>query len=273
MWGGGKTGASDKTDGLADLDALTGVDVHPGEMEVHRLVAAGVSDVDHIAFTVPAPGEENAAGADGLDGRADRRGVINTQVGAVNLEDGMKSRVAEMRCNARAKLQRRAQKGLLQGLAVGGVVGGPAVCVMKQQRLIRAAGVVVFGGEDPAVGGQLSGSVFLFLQDHAKCVTATRVGVEIEVVAEDLRQAHGQLCRFTGALDGVEKRIVDFAADGNDLRTELSGADFDCEAAGRGNDAEHALRVNPVFDGAQVAIHRATDGDQVTGAYLPKIEN
>src|SRR5207245_11743707 len=51
----------------------------------------------HVAFAAPPSHEQDAAGPDGLHGRADGGTVVDSQVGPVELEDGVKPRPAEMR--------------------------------------------------------------------------------------------------------------------------------------------------------------------------------
>src|SRR5229473_6735655 len=117
----------------------------------------------------------------------------------------MKARAAEMRSDRRGKFQRRAQKYFLQRFSLRGVVAGPPELVMKKQRLIFFAAVVVFRREDFSVSGELPFRVFLFLQHHAEGIALPRIGVEIEIVAKNLREVHRELRGLAGLLHGVEE--------------------------------------------------------------------
>ena len=64
--------------------------------------------------------------------------------------------------------------------------------VVKQQRLIFFAAVVVFGGENFSVAGGLAVGIFLLFEHDAERVALARIGVEIQVVAENLRQLQRQ---------------------------------------------------------------------------------
>jgi hypothetical protein len=83
----------------------------------------------------------------------------------------MEPRLAEMRSDRRAELQRGAQKRFLQRLAVFGVIAGPARGIVIQQGLMFFPSVVVFGREDFAVTGGLPVGVTLFLQQDAESIT------------------------------------------------------------------------------------------------------
>src|SRR5229473_3140838 len=184
----------------------------------------------------------------------------------------MKARAAEMRSDRRGKFQRRAQKHFLQRFSLRGVVAGPPELVMKKQRLIFSAAVVVFRGEDFSVSRELPFRIFLFLEHHMKDVTLARVGVEIQVIAKNLCQVHRELRGFAGLGHGVGKRIVDLAGDRGHFYFRRNFLHFGGEAALRRSDFEHAVGVDFVIDLAQVAIHAAVHGDSISGAYLPQIE-
>ena len=78
--------------------------------------------------------------------------------------------------------------------------------------------VVVLRRENASVGRGLAVEIFCFFDDHAEGVAVPRVGVEVQVVAGNLRQAVGQLWRFAGIGDGVEQGIANLPADRFGLR-------------------------------------------------------
>src|SRR5207245_10937289 len=89
----------------------------------------------HVAFAAPPSDGQGAAGPEGLHGRADGGAVVDSQVGPVELEDGVKPRPAEMRGDPGPEFQRRPQKHLLQRLPVGRVICRTSACIVKEQRL------------------------------------------------------------------------------------------------------------------------------------------
>src|SRR3974390_345006 len=100
-------------------------------MQVHGFIAVGVRNVNHVAVTTFATGEDYAPAADGLHRCADRSAVICTQMRANSFQNGMETGLAEVRSDMSTELQRGMQECLLQGFAVGGVVGGTAFRIMK----------------------------------------------------------------------------------------------------------------------------------------------
>jgi hypothetical protein len=114
--------------------------------------------------------------------------------------------------------------------------------------------------------------VALFLQQDAEGVAATRVGVKVQIIAEDLRHAHGQFGGFTSLFDRVEKRIVERPPDGDDFRTPRNLGYFGGKALLLGKDFERALGVDAVINFAQVSLDGAADGEGVSGAELPEVE-
>ena len=82
MRAGGKSGAADKADGLADFYVLARLHEHARQMQVHRFVAVGVGDLNHVAFAAFASGEFDASSTDGLHWRSDRSAIIGAHVRA-----------------------------------------------------------------------------------------------------------------------------------------------------------------------------------------------
>jgi hypothetical protein len=91
-----------------------------------------MGDVHHISLSAFSARENNPAAPDRLHLRPNWRAIIRSQVRANDLQNWMKARLAEMRSNRRGKFKRGTQKGLLQGFAVGRVVGGSAEFVTEK---------------------------------------------------------------------------------------------------------------------------------------------
>jgi hypothetical protein len=114
--------------------------------------------------------------------------------------------------------------------------------------------------------------VAFFLEEHAEGVAAARVDVKIQIVAEDLRHAHGQLGGFAGLGDGIEKRVVERAADRDHFRAR-GDLDRRCGKAPllRPN-LEHAVGIDAVVDFPQLPFDGAADGERVSGAQLTQVK-
>ena len=199
------------------------------------------------------PAEFHAAAADGLDRRAGRRAIIRAEVRPVDFQDRMEAGFAEMRGDGRREFQRRSKEGFLQRFAVRGVIRRVALIVVEQERLIFFAVVVVFGGQNAAVAGSFAVRVFLFLENDAESVALAGVGVEIEIVTEDLRQAHGHFGGFADIFDGVEERIFQAAADCADFQMRGDRFHFCGKAFRCGHNVEHAVGIDFVIDLPQFA--------------------
>ena len=184
----------------------------------------------------------------------------------------MKPRPAEMRRHRRAKFQRRAQKCFLQGLSVRRIVSRPTRGIVKKQRLILLPAVFIFRGENLSIARRLPVQIFLLLQHHAERVALPRVGVEVQVVAKNLRQPQRQFRRFPGVLHGIEERIVHPARHRDHFRLGGDFADPRREATILLNDFQHAVRINLVIDFAQRSFYRPPDGDGIPRAKLPQVE-
>src|SRR5712664_1139440 len=98
----------------------------------------------------------------------------------------MEPRRAKMGGNRCSEFQRRTQKHFLQRSSVRVVVPRLPRRVVIQNRLIFFSGVVVFRGKYFSVTGGLPVYIFFLFQQDAKGVAFARVGVEIQIVAEDL---------------------------------------------------------------------------------------
>src|SRR6185437_3194683 len=105
----------------------------------------------------------------------------------------------------------------LQRFARGCVVSGVAGGIMKENRTIDLAVVVVLGCKDAPIAGKFAVRLDDFLNGNAEDVARARVGVEIEVPAENVCQAHGKLGLFSRAGYRSEKRVFHSAADAHSL--------------------------------------------------------
>src|SRR5579883_2424254 len=103
----GQAGAAYKTNHLSHGDALASMHKHAGQMQIHRLVTVGVGDLDDVALAPFARGDDNATRADGLNGRPDGSAIVGAQMGAVDLQNRVEPRVAEMRGDRGSELQGR----------------------------------------------------------------------------------------------------------------------------------------------------------------------
>src|SRR5713226_1558967 len=98
----------------------------------------------------------------------------------------MKACPAEMRSHRRAKFQRRPQKRLLQGFSVRRIVSRAPGRIVEEQRLVFLPGIIVFRRKYLSVPGGLSVRIPLLLHYDSKRVALARVGVKIQVIAENL---------------------------------------------------------------------------------------
>src|ERR1700757_5155862 len=100
---------------------------------------------------------------------------------------------------------------------------------MEKDGAIGVAGVVVFGGEDAAVGGGFAIREFFLFDDDAEGVVGARVGVEIKIPAENFCEAHGEFRSFAGFDHGFKERAVNRAGDAGGFGFGGDLADFGVE--------------------------------------------
>src|SRR5690606_7007729 len=209
---GGQAAGTDVADGGALADALSGADLGEARhVRVQRAVAAAV--VEHHGAPVAAlpadEGDPRVAG--GHDRGAVWRGEVHALVRTGAAQHRVLARAGEARADA-GVLHRHANEGLLQRAAVGIEVLGLAV-VLEAERGVRLAAHGEGGGLDVAGAQQLALAPDL-LHDHAEAVAGDDVGVEVDVVLEDLV---GQLvdgaARQPELARRPEQRTSDLAAD------------------------------------------------------------
>src|SRR5208337_5501735 len=111
-----------KPNRLANFDVLTPMHKYLRQVQIHRLVSIRVHHVHHISIAALAAGKQHLPAPNCLHGSAYRRTIIRTQMGAIHLQYGMETRLAEMRRYRRPKLQRRLQKRFLERFTLGSVV-------------------------------------------------------------------------------------------------------------------------------------------------------
>ena len=251
---------------------LPGAHVHARQMQIHGLVSAGVLYLHHISLAALAPREGHFAAADGLHWRPDGRAVIRSQMRAIRFQNWMETRLAEVRSHRRREFQRRSQKFFLQRFTVGRVVRRLPAGIVKQQRLVPLAAIVVLRGQDFSVRRRFAVGVFFLFQYHAKGVALARIGVKIQIVAEYLRQPHGQLRRFPALLHRAKKRILDPPADRRNLHRARYQFYFRRKSIVPGHNFQHPIPVNFVIYFAQRPIRGPRHGNGIARANLAQIE-
>ena len=143
---------------------------------------------------------------------------------------------------------------------------------MEKQRLIFPSRIFIFRRKNLSVARGLPVHVFLLLQHDAKRVALARVSVEIEVVAENLRQTQRQFRRLPGVRYCIKKRIIHAAHHRHHFRFRRNFTDPCREPALFGDDLQHTVRINLVIDFPQRPFHRPPHRDGVPGAKLPQVE-
>ena len=154
--------------GLTDAaDQLTLIDAHAGpdarterrQVQIRRLVAAGVADPDHAAGLARPFGGLDDAGCHGVDGRSERRAEVHAEMRTRRAVDRMKAVVREAGRHARIEVQRRPAKLPLQRSAVLVVEAGLAVGARRTESPSdRRRAERQDGGLDVAVSDELAGA-------------------------------------------------------------------------------------------------------------------
>ena len=109
---GRRTRLADAPDDLALLDSGPRADAgrERRQVQVRRLVAAGVTDADHSSGLTRPLGGFDDAGSDRVHGRAERRAVVDAQMRTTDAEHRMKAIGREPRRHARIERQGRLQE-------------------------------------------------------------------------------------------------------------------------------------------------------------------
>ena len=141
-----------------------------------------------------------------------------------------------MGCHRRAEFQRRSQKHLLQRLSVGGIVSRPSGRIVEEQCLVFLPRILIFRRENPSITSRLPIGIFFLFENDAKRIAFARVGIKIEIVAENLRQAHGQFRGFPSVFHRIEEGIVNTAGYRGNFNFLGNFANPRREAAVFGND-------------------------------------
>ena len=162
----------------------------------------------------------------------------------------------EPRADAR-ELERRAEEGLAQGHAAGGVVLGTARAV-EAHRAQRAAAPHELGGEDAAVTREAALQVHL-LHRHPERVAGLQLGVEVDVPLEDRGQVEGELVALTGLLDRAEQAGADPAGDRLGPRVVAARLDLCFEAVAVALDPQRPQLVDAVREGGEQAVRIEAD--------------
>src|SRR2546430_2264936 len=240
MWARRQPRGTHVADDLLLPNARAGSDVgrDPREMVVLRLVARPMADVHLDPVAAVPPGVHDDAVGDRADRSADRRPVVDREMGAHAAEDRMWSRVGEARRDAR-ELERRLEEALPERLARQVVVGEVRRFGLEPDAGERLATARVLGDEDSAIVDEGLARVAL-LDQQAEAVSRASVGGEVEVRGEDLDQGEHEPRRRTGAPDRIEQRALhdafhDFDAE---LGDRLGPADAPAAIQGAGGEGQ-----------------------------------
>ncbi|MNF63966.1 hypothetical protein D3C84_456840 [compost metagenome] len=119
----------------------------------------------------------------------------------------MAAAVGEARADA-GEVDWSPDEGLAHGCAIATKVGGSALSVDIADGREGLATVDEARGEDFPTADLLAVDHLLFV-DHFELVAFADIEGEVDVVAEDVGQVHGQIMGQTGAFGGEEQRTVD----------------------------------------------------------------
>src|SRR5271154_2287428 len=133
--------------------------------------------------------------------------------------------------------------------------------------------IVVLRREDAAVGSDFSALERFLFHDNAESIAWPRIGVEIQVPAEYLRQTHGQFWPLSGVQHGIEERAVHLADDAHFLGFRRDGLQFGVKIIPLRPYVKDAIGVNAVTHLANVAQSRAAHHETVARAQMAQIEN
>ena len=103
MGPGGESGPATQGDDLSLVNALAAMDQNARKVQVERFVSPGVPDFHFTAATTTPTGKNDGSVAHGLHFAAHGSAIVNTKMGPVTLEDGMKTVIAEARSDASCK--------------------------------------------------------------------------------------------------------------------------------------------------------------------------
>src|SRR5690606_33651353 len=176
---------------------------------VERLVLAAVLNDHRIAVTTAAACQDDLAVAGSLDRRAPGSGVVHTLVRTDLVQDRMAAAVGEARADA-GEVHRGANEGFAHGRGITAQVAGRTLLVDVADSCEGLATVGEARGENFPAAYLLAIDHFLFV-DHLELVTFTDVEGEVDVVAKDVGQIHGQVMGQTGAFGRQEQGAVDHA--------------------------------------------------------------
>ncbi|EEF24939.1 conserved hypothetical protein [Ricinus communis] len=207
-----------------------------------------------------------------MDGRAGGRGEVHAGMLLPLAQDGMQAH-REARGDP-GEGQRRLQEGLLQRLAVKGVVAasaGLAGRVAEPDGLVAVAGVVEFAGQHAAGAHQVAVLPEGFI-DHIEAVAAAQVGGEVDVGGEHVHQLHGHGVRDLHRIGGGEEGGEDHAGAHFHAALQHGRLCFGAQLAVVARDDQVLGRVAAVIQGGreldQLAIVIGLGHDALAGAQL-----
>src|SRR5262249_54428448 len=148
--------------------------------------AAGVLDLDTVAITPEASGYADTSIARGVDGSADRGGVIHALVGADQVEDRVVAGRVETRAHT-GEFDRRAQEGLVEAATLGRVIVRVTIGIRVAHGAECAPLVDEFRRLDLTVV-QVRTIAPDLLVGHDEGIPGTHVQHEVDVPAKNVRQ-------------------------------------------------------------------------------------
>ena len=162
--------------------------------------------------------------AGGLDPGAGRCAVVDALVRPPFLQHGVEARRTEARGDAR-ELERRAQEGLADILAVGRVIAAAVLTAGRIGEPCGAVGLAVvdeLGGED-APGAHRAAQMIDGFVDDGEAVALAQIAMKIDVAAENVRQLRRHRVRNSRGVRCPEQGKADLGRFHEDLGFERQG--------------------------------------------------
>ena len=206
---GGQSRGADVADDLPLLHGRAAADIL-GEalhVRVEGPVARAVLDHHGVAIATLGAGQNDLAVTRRLDGRAARRGVVHTLVGADLVQDGMLAAFRKARADPR-EVDGGADEGLAHVVAVGSVVAAFTPAGGVANRRIGRAAIDEAGGQDCTAADDLSVEGLLLIE-HVELIAFANIHGEVDVVAEHVGQIHDQAVAQPGLIGGIKQRAGD----------------------------------------------------------------
>src|SRR3954471_2798976 len=97
---------------------------------------------------------------------------------------------------------------LLERFAIRSVVSGLSIRATELNGVVNVTSVDILGSEDLPVVWCIVARNRMFFEDEAKRVAGLRIGIEIEIEGEDLRETHCEFRMLTNREYGLEQRTL-----------------------------------------------------------------